>query len=92
MTKNIIGIEGCIKVQGDVTHEEFLEKFVGFLDASGWQFVGGTQQHINDEDGEVIITLPDDEELKPVSTDELIKQGWDIDKIGFEYLSLKGED
>ena len=24
--------------------------------------------------------------LKPVSTDELVRQGWDIDKVGFEKI------
>lgn len=85
-----IEIEGYVTIKENETQEKFLDKFVKFLESNGWCFGGGTREHINGEAGEVIITLPDeDEELKPVSTDELVEQGFDINKVDFEDLSRK---
>ncbi|MVP01913.1 DUF469 family protein [Paenibacillus sp. N10] len=36
--------------KGNLNHDEFLDKFIEFVEANGWQFGGGTKQ-IN-EDGD----------------------------------------
>lgn len=85
-----IEIEGYVTIKKNETQEMFLDKFVNFLEYNGWYFGGGTREHINSEAGDVmyIETLPDEDgEIKPVSTDELVEQGFDINKVNFEDLS-----
>jgi uncharacterized protein YggL (DUF469 family) len=50
-----IHIEGCIYAVDehvDIDHDEFLDKFIDFVEANGWMFGGGTYQV--DEDGEAV--------------------------------------
>lgn len=47
--KNIkeIEIEGCVTIPTNVTHDEFLEKFIKFLEDNNWYFGGGTKMFID---------------------------------------------
>ena len=48
--KKGIEISGAIfATEGDVDHDEFLDKFIEFLEANGWEFGGGSKQV--DEEG-----------------------------------------
>lgn len=42
-----IAINGCVTVSKNVTHDEFLEKFIKFIESNGWHFGGGTTAMIN---------------------------------------------
>ena len=42
-----IEINGCISIQNDLTHDEFLEKFINFIESNGWYF-GGMTKILND--------------------------------------------
>lgn len=44
-----IEINGCISIQNDLTHDEFLEKFINFIETNGWYFGGGTRVYIDGE-------------------------------------------
>ena len=48
MTKEI-EINGYVTVQNNLTHDEFLEKFINFIETNGWYFGGRTQVYIDDE-------------------------------------------
>lgn len=39
----IIKIDGCIEVPPELTEDEFLDKFIKFIEDNGWYFGGGTQ-------------------------------------------------
>ena len=42
-----IEINGCVTVQNDLTHDEFLEKFINFIEINGWYFGGGTRAFVD---------------------------------------------
>ena len=44
-----IEIDGCVSIQNDLTHDEFLKKFINFIETNGWYFGGGTRVYIDDE-------------------------------------------
>ena len=44
-----IEINGCISIQNDLTHDEFSEKFINFIESNGWCFGGGTKVFIDGE-------------------------------------------
>ncbi|WP_172249972.1 50S ribosome-binding protein YggL [Saccharibacillus deserti] len=45
-----IEIKGSVFADvGDVDHDEFLDKFIDFVESNGWSFGGGTKQV--DEEG-----------------------------------------
>ena len=44
-----IHIDGCVTIPMNVTHDEFLEKFIKFIEDNGWYFGGGTKAFINGE-------------------------------------------
>lgn len=44
-----IEINGCIKIPTNITHEEFLKKFINFIEENKWHFGGGTKVLINGE-------------------------------------------
>lgn len=44
-----IEINGCVTVPNDLTHDEFLDKFINFIVANGWRFGGGTKELIGGE-------------------------------------------
>lgn len=46
----VIEINGCITVQPEVSHDEFLEKFINFVEENGWCFGGGTKVFVDDEE------------------------------------------
>lgn len=42
-----IKINGCVEIPNNVTHNEFLTKFINFIESNGWQFGGGTTAMID---------------------------------------------
>lgn len=49
-----VEIQGCIFANDeglDISHDEFWDKFIGFIEGNGWHFGGGTTQI--DEEGNV---------------------------------------
>ncbi|MBA4543060.1 MULTISPECIES: hypothetical protein [Thermoactinomyces] len=49
-----IHIDGCIFANDkntDIDHDEFLDKFIAFVEENGWLFGGGTKRI--DEDGDL---------------------------------------
>lgn len=45
----VIKIEGCITIPENLTHTEFLEKFLNFIEDNNWMFGGGTEAYLNDK-------------------------------------------
>lgn len=44
-----IEINGCISLPRDVSHDQFLDQFIGWVESKGWHFGGGTRQvEVND--------------------------------------------
>ena len=43
-----ISIEGCVEIQPFISHDEFLERFIRFVEQQGWFFGGGTKD-VTDE-------------------------------------------
>ncbi len=41
--ERVIKINGCVSIQPFITHDEFLEKFIKFVENHGWYFGGGTE-------------------------------------------------
>ncbi len=39
----IIEIQGCVSVQPYISHDEFMSKFITFIEANGWSFGGGSE-------------------------------------------------
>lgn len=46
--RKLFDIDGTIEVQPEVTEEEFMDRFLGFVEANGWSFGGWTAQIIDD--------------------------------------------
>lgn len=44
-----IEIDGCVSIQNDLTHDEFLKKFINFIESNGWCFGGITNVLIDGE-------------------------------------------
>ena len=44
-----IEINGCITIPTNITHDEFLKKFIDFIEENNWCFGGGTKVLINGE-------------------------------------------
>lgn len=40
-------IAGCVEVADDVSEEEFIDKFLGFLEENDWYFGGGINEIID---------------------------------------------
>ena len=45
----VIKIEGCVTIPEKLTHTEFLEKFLNFIEDNNWMFGGGTEAYLNDK-------------------------------------------
>ncbi len=43
-----IEINGCIEVPNEITMDEVIDAFIGFVESKGWHFGGGFRE-INDE-------------------------------------------
>lgn len=41
--ERVIKIDGCVSIQPFMTHDEFLERFIRFVENHGWHFGGGTE-------------------------------------------------
>ncbi len=41
--ERIIKIDGCISIQPFLSHDDFLERFINFVEINGWFFGGGTE-------------------------------------------------
>jgi hypothetical protein len=39
-----IEINGCVSLPSNVSHNEFLDKFIEWVDSNGWTFGGGTKE------------------------------------------------
>lgn len=80
-------VRACGNYNGKVTHELVL----AIVGSYGFVLLRNQKMLVKCEDCGVdgIFKLVDrkDEELKPVSTDELVEQGFDINKVDFEDLS-----
>lgn len=42
-SERVIKIDGSISVQPFITHDDFLERFISFVEEQGWYFGGGTE-------------------------------------------------
>lgn len=45
-----IEIAGCVEVSSNVTVDEFLDKFIDFLESNGWYFGGAINEYSEDEE------------------------------------------
>lgn len=64
--QKIFEIEGCIDVgNSDLSHDEFLDKFIEFVEANGWYFGGGTKEIIDDH-----YVMPDGSKGKSVFAED----------------------
>lgn len=43
-------IDGCVSVQHYISHDDFLERFIAFVEMHGWYFGGGTEEVTDKED------------------------------------------
>lgn len=41
--ERIIEIEGCVSIQPFLSHDDFLDRFIHFVELNGWSFGGGTE-------------------------------------------------
>jgi len=41
--ERVIKINGCVSIQPCMTHDDFLERFIRFVESHGWYFGGGTE-------------------------------------------------
>lgn len=41
--ERIIKIDGCVSIQPFLNHDDFLERFISFVEINGWFFGGGTE-------------------------------------------------
>lgn len=48
MNERIIKVEGCVTIQPFLNHDDFLERFIRFIETNGWYFGGGTED-VTDE-------------------------------------------
>lgn len=48
LTKEI-HIDGCVEIPIEVSHDEFLTKFINFIEDNNWYF-GGETTELTDED------------------------------------------
>ena len=46
-------INGCVEVPPEVTEDDFLRAFIGFVESNGWRFGGGIKEI---QDGYYILT------------------------------------
>ncbi|MDH4619955.1 hypothetical protein [Brevibacillus sp. AY1] len=44
-----IQVNGVVEIQDSETHDDFMDKFIQFVESNGWSFGGGTQD-ITDEE------------------------------------------
>lgn len=81
-------IQGCIEVPSEITEEEFVDKFISFIESNNWWFGGGIKEiidgfYINDDGtrGEHVL----DSDLK-----ELISKDKRAEAIEL-FMNLTGE-
>lgn len=48
--ERVIKIDGCVSVQPYISHDDFLERFIAFVEMHGWYFGGGTEEVTDKED------------------------------------------
>lgn len=48
--ERVIKIDGCVSIQPFFSHDDFLDKFIAFVEVNGWYFGGGTEDVTNAED------------------------------------------
>lgn len=82
-------IQGCIEVPAEVSKDDFIDKFLGFIESNNWWFGGGIREiidgfYMNDDGtkGEYVL----DSDLK-----ELILQD-NREKAIELYMDLTGKD
>lgn len=42
-SQRIIEIDGCVSIQHFMSHDDFLDRFINFVEKHGWRFSGGTK-------------------------------------------------
>jgi len=47
--RRVISINGCVEIQPFMTHDDFLNRFICFVESHGWYFGGGTEDVTNKE-------------------------------------------
>ena len=48
----LIRIDGIIEIPADMTNEQWLAEFIGWLEANGWAFGGATKDMTEEDDDE----------------------------------------
>lgn len=46
----LIHIDGIVEIKDSETHDDFLDKFIQFIEANGWTFGGGSTDVTDEED------------------------------------------
>jgi uncharacterized protein YggL (DUF469 family) len=46
----LIQVNGVVEIKDTESHDEFLDKFIEFVESNGWSFGGGTQDITDNED------------------------------------------
>ncbi|GED33503.1 hypothetical protein BCE02nite_46440 [Brevibacillus centrosporus] len=46
----LIQVNGVVEIKDTESHDEFLDKFIEFVERNGWFFGGGTQDITDNED------------------------------------------
>lgn len=49
-SERVIKIDGCVSVQPYISHDDFLKRFIAFVEMHGWYFGGGTEDVTDKED------------------------------------------
>lgn len=50
MEARSIKMEGCVTIQPFLSHDDFLERFIRFIEINGWSFGGGTEDVTDNEE------------------------------------------
>lgn len=48
--ERMIEINGCVSIQPFLSHDDFLDRFIDFVELNGWSFGGGTEDVTHKED------------------------------------------
>lgn len=68
--RKVFEIQGCVSTAPNVSHDEFLDAFIEFVESKGWYFGGGTKDMTEDAlDPAEIEELLDEADKDAGSTD-----------------------
>jgi len=51
---NEFEINGCVVTPSYITHDEFYNEFIMWIDSKGWQFGGSTKEYVHQEENNTI--------------------------------------